>query len=194
MTLPGSSTRSHATVRPIAKPSDPHHGTFIYARISPSGEATGMATRTVVHFEIPATDPDRLRRFYSDCFGWEFRDAGAPGMQYWIIRTGPVGRSVGGGMYPKMRPDDRPRNFIGVDRIDDAIQRFREAGGRQVVEKMEVPGQGWSFIGADPEGNVIALWEPKMAQPARPQRARKRAASVRRRARPRRRAVGRRRK
>ncbi len=43
--------------------------------------------------------------------------------------------------------------------MDSAIQVFKNAGGTEIVGKQEVPGQGWSFIGADPEGNKIALWK-----------------------------------
>lgn len=128
-----------------------------------------MVVKTIVHFEIPASDPEKLSRFYSDVFGWKFEKAPMPGMEYWLITTGPRGKSVGGGMYPKMGPDDRPRNFVNVENIDSAIQAFKSAGGSQVVEKMEVPGMGFSFIGADPEGNVIALWEAKMPSLARPE-------------------------
>ncbi len=105
-----------------------------------------------------------------------------PDMDYRLISTGPRGKSVGGGMYRRMGAEDRPRNFVSVDRIDEAIARFQQAGGAQIVPKMEVPGMGWSFIGADPEGNVIALWEARMpsAQPRR-RRARTRAAAPRRR-------------
>ena len=132
-----------------------------------------MVVKTVVHFEIPASDIERLSRFYSECFGWKFEKAPMPEMEFWLITTGPRGKSVGGGMYKKMGDSDRPRNFINVDKIDPAIEKFKAAGGTEVVGKMEVPGQGWSFIGADPEGNVLALWEAKM-QPPRPA-AKKRA-------------------
>jgi predicted enzyme related to lactoylglutathione lyase len=123
-----------------------------------------MVVRTVVHFEIPAADTERLSRFYSECFGWKFEKVPIPDMEYWLITTGPRGKSVGGGMYKKMSESDRPRNFIAVDKIDEAIRKFKAAGGSEIVGKQEVPGQGWSFIGADPEGNVLALWEQR-AQP-----------------------------
>ncbi|HTT44656.1 MAG TPA: VOC family protein [Thermoplasmata archaeon] len=132
-----------------------------------------MVVQTIVHFEIPANDAEKLSRFYSKVFGWKFEKAPMPGMEYWLITTGPRGKSIGGGMYPKMGPEDRPRNFVNVEDIDSAIRAFTAAGGSQVVGKMEVPGMGFSFIGADPEGNVIALWEPKMASPARPRPRRK---------------------
>ena len=124
-----------------------------------------MVVQTIVHFEIPATDAERLSRFYSTVFGWKIEKAPMPGLDYWLISTGPQGKSVGGGMYRKTRPDDRPRNFVLVEKIDPAIVAFLAAGGSEVVGKREVPGMGWSFIGADPEGNVIALWEPQMSTP-----------------------------
>jgi predicted enzyme related to lactoylglutathione lyase len=139
-----------------------------------------MVVRTVVHFEIPANDPASLSNFYSQVFGWKFEKSPMPGFDYWLISTGPRGKSVGGGMYKKDKPDDRPRNFIGVENIDAAIQEFRGAGGMEVMEKQEVPGQGWSFIGTDPEGNMIALWQQTAQRPAqraarKPRRAAKKS-------------------
>lgn len=81
-------------------------------------------------------------------------------MEYWLIQTGPPGETIGGGMYKKMDDDDFPRNFIRVDNIDAGIEKFKNAGGSEVIGKQEIPGEGWSFIGKDPEGNPIALFEP----------------------------------
>src|SRR2546430_777968 len=138
-----------------------------------------MAVRTVVHFEIPANDVDRLSRFYSDVFGWKFEKAPMPGFDYWMISTGPRGKSVGGGMYKKEKPEDRPRNFIGVANIDAAIQEVKGAGGMEVMGKQEVQGQGWTFIGADPEGNLVALWQQVSARPSRRAAKPRRAAAKR---------------
>lgn len=134
-------------------------------------------TPTIVHFEIPADDVGSLKSFYSEVFGWKFEKAPMPEMEYWMIRTGPQGKSVGGGMYKKMAGEG-PRNFIAVSDIDEAINKFSRAGGREVVSKQEVPGMGFSYIGADPEGNVIALWETKM--PAAPRRRPARRAAKKR--------------
>jgi len=130
-----------------------------------------MAVQTIVHFEIPAKDAEKLSNFYSTVFGWKFEKAPMPGLDYWLISTGPQGKSVGGGMFKRERPDDRPRNYVLVEGIDHAIAVFKASGGTQIVGKMEVPGMGWSFIGADPEGNHIALWEPSGPMPP-PRRSR----------------------
>jgi len=125
-----------------------------------------MVIKTVVHFEIPANETAKLSKFYSDVFGWKFEKAQIQDMDYWTISTGPRGKSVGGGMYKRMGATDVPRNYINVDKIDKHIEAFKKAGGREVVGKAEIPKMGWSFIGADPEGNLIGIYEP-MAAPRR---------------------------
>lgn len=132
-----------------------------------------MSARTIVHFEIPANDAAKLSKFYSDVFGWKFKKTEMEDMDYWMISTGPPGKSVGGGMYKRKGPQDTPRNFIGVKGIDKYIAAFKAAGGRELVPKMEVPSMGWSFIGADPEGNLIALWEAQMPARRRTSKRRK---------------------
>ncbi len=134
-----------------------------------------MVVRTIVHFEIPADDVDRLSRFYGEVFGWKFERSPMPGMEYWLISTGPREESVGGGMYRKAGADDRPRNYVLVEAIDAAIEQFKSAGGHEVVGKMEVPNMGWSFVGADPEGNLIAMFEARMPPPATRHRPRPKA-------------------
>jgi predicted enzyme related to lactoylglutathione lyase len=124
-----------------------------------------MVVKTVVHFEIPAQDPAKLSRFYAEVFGWKFDKSPMPEMEYWLITTGPRNKSVGGGMYKKTGPNDLPKNYIQVNKIDQHIEAFRKAGGKEIVGKMQVPDMGWSYIGLDPEGNLIGLFEP--AVPAR---------------------------
>ncbi|MDA4115983.1 MAG: VOC family protein [Thaumarchaeota archaeon] len=118
-----------------------------------------MVTKTIVHFEIPANDPGSLSKFYSDIFGWKFKKEQMSDIDYWTITTGPRGKGIFGGMYKRTGATDLPRNYIAVDKIDKSIETFKNAGGREVVGKAEIPTIGWSFIGADPEGNLIALFQ-----------------------------------
>ncbi len=134
-----------------------------------------MAVKTIVHFEIPAGDVDSLSKFYKDVFGWKFSKEPMPDFDYWLISTGPQGKSVGGGMYKKMGAQDGPRNYIQVDKIDSAIETFKKAGGKEMMGKQEVPKVGFTFIGTDPEGNVIGLFEPQQRprRASKPKRSRK---------------------
>jgi predicted enzyme related to lactoylglutathione lyase len=138
-----------------------------------------MVIKTVVHFEIPANDTAKLSKFYADTFGWKFSNPNMPGMEYWMVSTGPQAKSVSGGMYKKMGPTDGPRNYIGVDDIDSAIAAFKANGGTEVQGKQEIPGMGWSFLGADPEGNLLGMF-----QGTRPTRPARRAAKKARKAAP----------
>jgi uncharacterized protein len=118
-----------------------------------------LVVKTVVHFEIPAADVNSLSKFYKDVFGWKFEKTQMPDMEYWMIATGPQRKSVSGGMYKKSGPQDAPRNYVQVEKIDQVIAAFKKAGGKEVMGKQEVPNVGFTFIGMDPEGNVIGLHE-----------------------------------
>lgn len=132
-----------------------------------------MVVKTIVHFEIPANDVERLSKFYSDVFGWKFAKEQMQDIDYWMINTGPRGKAVFGGMYKRTGAGDLPRNYIAVDKIDQAIETFKNAGGREVVAKAEIPKVGWSFIGADPEGNLIALFQGAPPPPKKKKQKRK---------------------
>jgi uncharacterized protein len=42
----------------------------------------------VVHFEIHASEPQKLIDFYSNLLGWKFQDYGGGEQPYWVIDTG----------------------------------------------------------------------------------------------------------
>jgi uncharacterized protein len=132
-----------------------------------------MVVKTIVHFEIPANDVEVLSKFYSDVFGWKFGKQQMQDMDYWMITTGPRGKAVFGGMYKRTGETDVPRNYIAVDKIDESIEDFKNAGGREVIGKAEIPTIGWSFIGADPEGNLIALFQGMPPPPKKKKAKRK---------------------
>jgi predicted enzyme related to lactoylglutathione lyase len=130
--------------------------------------------KTVVHFEIPAGDVEKLSKFYTDSFGWKFKKMPMGDFEYWMISTGPEGKTVSGGMYKKMGTEG-PKNYIAVEEIDSAIATFEKAGGKEVMGKQRT-GQGWTFLGADPEGNVIGIFQSTRKQirwPAAKKRNRK---------------------
>jgi len=41
-----------------------------------------MVTKTIVHFEIPADNPESLSKFYSEVFRWKFEKSSIPDMDY----------------------------------------------------------------------------------------------------------------
>ena len=122
-----------------------------------------MLDHTIVHFEIPAKDVEKLKKFYSELFGWKIYRAPGP-IDYWMIETVPVDEEdmtirpgVNGGMYKKDQPELKPVNYILVEAIDEYIQKIKDLGGKIIRGKQEVLGVGWIALGLDPEGNPIAI-------------------------------------
>jgi predicted enzyme related to lactoylglutathione lyase len=121
---------------------------------------------TIVHFEIPANDVEKLKKFYVELFGWKIEKMPGP-MDYWTVGTVPVDEKmvstrpgVNGGLYKKERPENKPVNYISVESIDRYLEKVKALGGKIVQQKQEVPGVGWIAIALDPEGNQVAMLQP----------------------------------
>jgi hypothetical protein len=118
-------------------------------------------TREIIQFEIPAKNPQKLRKFYVEVFGWKFRNSAAQNMQYWIIDTGTKHvPGVTGGMYKKGSENQTLVNYIGTPDINESIKVIERAGGHITVGNKEIKGHGITAVGTDPEGNAIGLFEP----------------------------------
>ena len=55
---------------------------------------------TIVHFEIPADDPERAARFYRELFGWNvdrFEGSAMAGNLFAVWQTDPSAGQVGAG-------------------------------------------------------------------------------------------------
>jgi predicted enzyme related to lactoylglutathione lyase len=122
-----------------------------------------MIDNTIVHFDIPADNPEKLKAFYSKVFNWLIYRCPGP-VEYYMIETVPVDEKgapvrpgVNGGMHKKDQPEQKPVNYILVDNIDESIQRINDLGGTITQPKEQVPGVGWMAQAIDPEGNPFAM-------------------------------------
>src|SRR5918912_3624394 len=113
---------------------------------------------TIVHFEIPADDVDRAKRFYTDLFGWKIEKipgattnndsnkltsaaTGEP-IDYWIITTtDDKGNKadIGGGMMKRQMPEHHITNYIGVDSVDEYSSTVKKLGGKVFASKHVLP-------------------------------------------------------
>jgi predicted enzyme related to lactoylglutathione lyase len=125
--------------------------------------------RTIVHFEIPAEDVQKLKSFYEKLFGWKIIHTDSVGMDYWLIQTVPTDEKgmltrpgVNGSMYKKDNEMQKPTNWVSVPNLDESIKKLKKLGGKIIIDKMEVPGVGWTALGLDPEGNQVGMLQPKM--------------------------------
>jgi len=118
-----------------------------------------MASR-VVHFEIPARDPQRANAFYSNVFGWAVHKWRGP-EDYWLLTTGPDDEpGINGAILPQLDPNAAPRVVVRVDSLDEASARIQNRGGRIVAPKMPILAMGWFAYAEDTEGNLLGLFEP----------------------------------
>jgi len=124
-----------------------------------------MVDHTIVHFEILADNVEKLRKFYTELFGWKIEKMPGP-MEYWGIETVPVDErgmlvrpGVNGGMIKRENPEQKALNYIAVESVDDYAKKIIALGGKVIVPKQEVPGIGWWALALDPEGNAFAIFE-----------------------------------
>ncbi|MHC6592252.1 VOC family protein [Arthrobacter sp. C152] len=119
----------------------------------------------VVHFEIPADDPQRAKAFYEQALGWRIEPV--PGMDYNMVITAGMdeaGQSttpgaINGGMMAREGQITSPVITIDVPDIDATLKSVAELGGSVVIPKNEVPGMGYTAYFKDSEGNLMGLWE-----------------------------------
>jgi uncharacterized protein len=130
---------------------------------------------TIVHFEIPADNPERAAKFYWDLFGWDIKrfEGSSEGMdyrpenfEYWMVNTVPTdaqGRpteqGVNGGLMRRMYPNQPSINYINVESVDDFVRKAERLGAKVLMGKSPVPGMGWFAQLTDTEGNLFAVWE-----------------------------------
>jgi len=91
---------------------------------------------SVVHFEIPADNPECAQKFYSAVFGWKINSM--PNMAYALLATTEVGKNqmpikpgaINGGMLKRQAPVESVVITINVASIDDAAKKIAKQGGR----------------------------------------------------------------
>ena len=120
----------------------------------------------VGHFELPADNTERARKFYETTFGWKMNPM--PGMDYTMVSTGASDDKgmprepgyIGGGIGKRGAPLEHPVVTIVVDDVAAAAKKVEKNGGKVIREKREIPGNmGWTAYFRDTEGNVVGLYQ-----------------------------------
>ena len=129
------------------------------------GTRTRMPNR-IVHFEIEAADRERAKNFYSQAFGWQMQQMGEDMGQYVVVMTGdprePGG--INGGIF--MSPAGAAKELnayscvVGVDNIDESMDKVKAAGGQLLGDKMDIPSIGTFVRCKDTEGNIFTMLQP----------------------------------
>ena len=115
-------------------------------------------TGKINYIEIPSTNLDATKAFFSAAFGWTFIDYGP---EYTAIENG----GMDGGFYQSDRNATTENGSVLVVLFSDELERTQEkvvaCGGTIIKDIFSFPG-GRRFHFADPCGNEFAVW----AEPA----------------------------
>jgi uncharacterized protein len=118
----------------------------------------------VVFFEIPASNFTKAKEFYEKVFDWKVELWGDDGA---MALTTPVDKDqnpiepggINGGFYKRKSNHDQPSFGVETGDIDRTLAAIAKAGGKVITPKHSIGEWGFMADFADPEGNVIGLWE-----------------------------------
>lgn len=128
---------------------------------------------SVVHFELPAENRERVRKFYEQAFGWKMNQLGPEMGNYILASTVETDENqmptkvgaINGGIYEKSKPEDGARLTIDVQDIKEALKKIEEAGGKVIggmqnpPEPDNIPGVGIYALFVDTEGNIGSVMQ-----------------------------------
>jgi predicted enzyme related to lactoylglutathione lyase len=114
------------------------------------------AGKPVVHFEIGCRDNAKTQAFYSRLFDWDIKPAGPSAA---LINTGAEG--INGHITTLgHEPNNYVTVYVQVDDVKAYLDKATALGGKMLVPPIAIPTGKFAWF-ADPEGNMIALIQPK---------------------------------
>jgi predicted enzyme related to lactoylglutathione lyase len=118
----------------------------------------------VTWFEIPASDFQKAKRFYETVFDWKidlWGDEGAMATTTAVDKDqNPIEPGgINGGFYKRKSKDEYPSFVVQTESIDKTLKAIETGGGKVVTPRHSIGECGFMADFADPEGNVVALWE-----------------------------------
>ncbi len=106
----------------------------------------------VVHFEIGCRDLAKTKAFYGKLFEWDIAPSG-------VINTG--GEGIGGHITSLgHEPHNYVTVYVQVEDLQASLDKAVALGGKVLVPAIPIPTGKFAWI-ADPEGNMVALLQPK---------------------------------
>ncbi len=119
----------------------------------------------VVHFEVIGKDPEKLRSYYGDLFGWEFDTSGlvseavSQPTNYGFVDRNTTSDGIGipGGVGGGMDYDGHAIFYVGVPDVEAALQKAESLGGtRRMGPEQARTGLVVGHF-TDPEGHLIGV-------------------------------------
>lgn len=119
----------------------------------------------VVHFEIIGRDPEKLRNYFGELFGWSF-DSSSPVAEavsepsnYGFVDrlTAPDGTGIPGGVGGGAGYPAHALFYVGVPDVEAALREAERLGGKRVLGPERSPTGLVIGHFTDPEGNLIGV-------------------------------------
>ena len=117
----------------------------------------GMAGPAIVHIEFKSSDFERTAAFYAKLFDW--RTEQSPSRTYMKLDSSD-GPSAGW-VRADLVQSAGPVTYLQVDDLAETLDAVEKAGGRVLVRSLPFAGGGEIGLFADPDGNVVGLWQRK---------------------------------
>ena len=103
------------------------------------------------YIELPATDIEQTKQFYTSVFGWKFEDYGPSYTSFFD------GRLAGGFTIERPTAAHGVLVVLYAHDLASMLNKVQGAGGRIVKDIFSFPG-GRRFHFSDPNGNELAVW------------------------------------
>jgi predicted enzyme related to lactoylglutathione lyase len=117
----------------------------------------------LTHFAIHIDDIERAKSFYGGVFDWGFNSYGPGDFLQIKADKSENGELIGALQSRKYSPI--PNKIIGlectvgVENIDDIIEKVKNNGGKVLMTKTAIPYVGWIAKFLDTEGNLICAMQ-----------------------------------
>jgi hypothetical protein len=114
-------------------------------------------TGRFVWFELFSDAATEAARFYAEVLPWTVEAMPMPGGDYSMIKAGDAGV---GGFAPLPAPGVSPHwvSYLAVEDVDAAVAAVKKAGGKVLMDAIDVPGVGRMQPVKDPAGGAFFVF------------------------------------
>lgn len=117
----------------------------------------------MTHFAIHIDDIERAKSFYDEVFDWGFNSYGQSDFLQIKADKTESGELIGALQSRKYSPVSEKliglECTIGVENVDEIVERVKNNGGQVLMPKTAIPYVGWIAKFLDTEGNLICAMQ-----------------------------------
>lgn len=128
-------------------------------------EYTSHAPGTFCWIDLATTDTAGAKKFYGELFGWGGPDIPAgPDMHYTLFQLGGKDVAGMGGLMPEQLAQGVPPHwmaYVASADVEKTMAAAQQLGAAPILPPMDVMEVGRMAMLRDPEGAIVALWQPK---------------------------------